>query len=192
MAKLDYKKMSEDILANVGGSENLANVNHCATRLRLKLKDPEKANKAELKKLDGVLGVEVAGEETQIIVGQIIEDLFYAFEEVSGVKGGVIDENLDPNLGKKTPLALFLSFLQLMAGIMSPIIPTLIIAGFFSLILTLGTQFFGLDSTTSTYTILHNISQAPFYFLPIMCAYTSAKKFNVEPPMAMLWLYEIT
>ncbi len=186
MAKLDYKKMSEDILANVGGSENLANVNHCATRLRLKLKDPEKANKAELKKLDGVLGVEVAGEETQIIVGQIIEDLFYAFEEVSGVKGGVIDENLDPNLGKKTPLALFLSFLQLMAGIMSPIIPTLIIAGFFSLILTLGTQFFGLDSTTSTYTILHNISQAPFYFLPIMCAYTSAKKFNVEPPMAML------
>jgi len=188
MAKLDYKTMSKDILANVGGSDNLANVNHCATRLRLKLKDPGKANKAELKKIDGVLGVEVAGEETQIIVGQIIEDLFFAFEEESGVKGGVIDENLDPNLGneKKTPLTLFLSFLQLMAGIMSPVIPTLIIAGFFSLILTLGTSFFGLDSTTSTYTILYNISQAPFYFLPIMCAYTSAKKFNVEPPMAML------
>lgn len=188
MAKLDYKKMSQDILANVGGSDNLANVNHCATRLRLKLKDPSKANKTELKKIDGVLGVEVAGEENQIIVGQIIEDLFFAFEEVSGVKGGVVDENLDPNLTneKKSPLTLFLSFLQLMAGIMSPVIPTLIIAGFFSLILTLGTSFFGLDPTTSTYTILYNISQAPFYFLPIMCAYTSAKKFNVEPPMAML------
>ncbi len=188
MAKLDYKAMSQSILDNVGGTENLANVNHCATRLRLKLKDPEKANKAELKKLDGVLGVEVAGEETQIIVGQIIEDLFFAFEKVSGVKGGVVDENLDPGLsnGNKSPLALFLGFLQLMAGIMSPVIPTLIIAGFFSLILTLGTTFFGLDSTTSTYTILFNISQAPFYFLPIMVAYTSAKKFNVEPPMAML------
>lgn len=76
----------------------------------------------------------------------------------------MIDENLDPNLGKKTPMALFLGFLQLMAGIMSPVIPTLIIAGFFSLILTLGTSFFGLDNTTSTYTILYNISQAPFYF----------------------------
>ena len=162
MAKLDYKAMSQSILDNVGGTENLANVNHCATRLRLKLKDPEKANKAELKKLDGVLGVEVAGEETQIIVGQIIEDLFFAFEKVSGVKGGVVDENLDPGLsnGNKSPLALFLGFLQLMAGIMSPVIPTLIIAGFFSLILTLGTTFFGLDSTTSTYTILFNISQA--------------------------------
>lgn len=73
-----------------------------------------------------------------------------------------------------------------MAGIMSPVISTLIIAGFFSLILTLGTSFFGLDATTSTYAILYNISQAPFYFLPIMCAYTSARKFNVEPPMAML------
>jgi len=187
MAKLDYKEMSKDILANVGGPENLANVNHCATRLRLKLKDPEKADKGELKKINGVLGVEVAGAETQIIVGQIIEDLFFAFEEVSGVKGGVIDENLDPDLGgKKSPVTLFLSFLQLMAGIMSPVIPTLIIAGFFSLILTLGTSFCGLDSTTSTYAILYNISQAPFYFLPVMCAYTSAKKFNVEPPMAML------
>ena len=38
MAKLDYKAMSKDILEYVGGSENLANVNHCATRLRLKLK----------------------------------------------------------------------------------------------------------------------------------------------------------
>lgn len=186
MAKLDYKAMSKDILEYVGGSENLANVNHCATRLRLKLKNSEVVNKTELQKINGVLGVEVAGDETQIIVGQIIEDLFFAFEEASGVKGGVIDENLDPELEKKTPLTLFLSFLQLMAGIMSPVIPTLIIAGFFSLILTLGTSFFGLDTTTSTYTILYNISQAPFYFLPIMCAYTSARKFNVEPPMAML------
>ena len=38
MAKLDYKAMSQSILDNVGGTENLANVNHCATRLRLKLK----------------------------------------------------------------------------------------------------------------------------------------------------------
>ena len=187
MAKYDYQQMSKTILENVGGVENISNINHCATRLRLKLKDTEKANKAEIKKIDGVIGVELRGQELQVIVGQIIEDLFFAFEKEAGMKGGVIDENLDPELTvKKTPLGLFTSFLQLMAGIMSPVIPTLIIAGFFSLILTLGTTFFGLDSTTSTYTILYNISQAPFYFLPVMCAYTSAKKFNVEPPMAML------
>lgn len=101
MAKLDYKAMSEDILEYIGGKENLTNVNHCATRLRLKLKNTEVVNKIELQKINGVLGVEIAGEETQIIVGQIIEDLFFAFEEVSGVKGGVIDENLDPELKKK-------------------------------------------------------------------------------------------
>lgn len=188
MAKLDYKKMSQDILANVGGVENLLNINHCATRLRLKVKDASKINKAQINKIDGVLGVEVAGAETQIIVGQIIEDLFFAFEDETGMKGGVIDENLDPDLEpqKKNLFTMFVGFLQMMAGIMSPVIPTLIIAGFFSLILTLGTTLFGLDTTTSTYTILYNISQAPFYFLPMMVAYTSAKKFNVEPPMAML------
>lgn len=187
MAKTDFKKMSQDILANVGGVSNLANISHCATRLRLRLKDASLANVAELKKVDKVLGVEVAGDETQLIVGQIIEDLFFAFEKETGMKGGVVVENLDPELkGSKSPLAMFMSFLQMMAGIMAPVIPTLIIAGFFSLILTLGSQFFGLDTTTSTYTILYNISQAPFYFLPMFVAYTSAKKFNVEVPMALL------
>ena len=115
MAKLDYEKMSHDILDNVGGIENISNINHCATRLRLKLKDSTKVNRQEIKKLNGVIGVEVAGEEIQIIVGQIIEDLFFAFEKVTGMKGGVIDENLDPEIsGKKTPLSLFTSFLYLL------------------------------------------------------------------------------
>lgn len=192
MAKTDYNAMAKQILDHVGGVENIAHVNLCATRLRLKVKDPEKVDKAELKKIDKVLGVELRGEETQVIVGQIIEDLFFAFEKLTGIKGGVVNENLDPSLAKaethtkKTPYTVFVSFLQMMAGIMTPIIPTLIIAGFFSLILTLGTTLFGLSTDTSTYQILYNISQAPFYFLPIMVAYTSAKRFGVEVPMAML------
>ncbi|MCF0111286.1 MAG: PTS transporter subunit EIIB, partial [Erysipelotrichaceae bacterium] len=162
MAKFDFKQMSQVILDAVGGVNNITNVNHCATRLRLKLKDTAVVDKAAIKALDGVFGVEVAGQEIQVIVGQIIEDLFFAFEALTGMKGGVVDENLDPELkGKKSVLGTFVSFLQLMAGIMSPVIPTLIIAGFFSLILTLG-SFVGMDSTTTTYQMLYNISQAPF------------------------------
>ncbi|MBQ9327010.1 MAG: PTS transporter subunit EIIC [Solobacterium sp.] len=189
MAKQDFKQMSEEILQDIGGMENLLKINHCATRLRLNVRDMSKVDKAAIKKLQGVFGVEeAAGNELQVIVGQVIEDLFNAFEKVTGLKGGVVDEVLDKDLVKQKKGAgqLFLSYLQMMAGIMAPVIPTLIIAGFMSLVLTLGTQFFGLDTTSSTYTILNNISQAPFYFLPMMVAYTSARKFEVEPPLALL------
>lgn len=41
---MDYKAMAKSILENIGGSENVANMTHCATRLRLTLKDTSKAD----------------------------------------------------------------------------------------------------------------------------------------------------
>ena len=43
----------------------------------------------------------------------------------------------------------------------------------------------------SIYVILNNLAQSVFYFLPVFVAFTSAKKFNTEPVLAMLlacWL----
>lgn len=184
MAKQDFKQMSQEILANIGGKENLTSVNHCATRLRLGLKDTSKVNKAKLQKIDGVLGVEVMDTQMQVIVGQTIEDLYFAFEKETGMSGAVAEEGKEKK--KRTVLSVFVDFLQMMAKIMSPVIPALICAGFFSLILTIATMFFGVQTTDSTYIILHSLGQAAFYFLPLMVAYTSAKNFDVEVPLALL------
>ena len=120
MAKFDFKKMANDVLEDVGGIENITKINHCATRLRINVKDMNKVDKAAIKKIDGVFGCEEApGNEIQVIVGQIIEDLFFAFEKKTGIKGGVVDEVLDKDLvgGKKSIGQLFLGYLQMMAGI---------------------------------------------------------------------------
>ena len=77
----NFKQMASDILINVGGKDNLANINHCATRLRLVVKDTNKVDKKALGKIKGVLGVEVMdGGSVQVIVGQIIESLYQEFE----------------------------------------------------------------------------------------------------------------
>lgn len=47
----DYKALAETILELVGGEENVTSVGHCATRLRLVLKDEAKAKTAELKSI---------------------------------------------------------------------------------------------------------------------------------------------
>lgn len=45
------KQVAESILALVGGKENILSVEHCATRLRLVLKDATRFKKMRLKKL---------------------------------------------------------------------------------------------------------------------------------------------
>ncbi|MDR1794051.1 MAG: PTS glucose transporter subunit IIA [Erysipelotrichaceae bacterium] len=78
-----------------------------------------------------------------------------------------------------------------MAGIMSPVIPSLIAAGFLTCLLLLLNLVFKLETTNSTYIILNNLAQSVFYFLPVFVAYTSARKFDTEPVLAMLlacWL----
>ena len=56
---MDYQKISEDILKNIGGEENIELVDYCATRLRFKLKDIKKADRDSLEKIKGVMGLPI-------------------------------------------------------------------------------------------------------------------------------------
>ena len=133
MAKVDIPTLASQIVEGLGGKENLAQINHCATRLRVVVNDPAKLNTEGLKKTKGVLGVEVSGDQVQVIVGQIIEDLFLAVEK----KTGTTSKAAAGPKKKKTVMQVFSDFLLMMAGIMSPIIPALITAGFLSTLLTI-------------------------------------------------------
>jgi len=184
--QLDYDSMASKIVAALGGKGNLSNVNHCATRLRVVVKDTSKVDQKALSKIDGVLGVEVRDENVQVIVGQIIEDLFISVNKIAGQVGDATAEGEK----KKTVVQHFASFLMMMAGVMSPVIPALIAAGFITCLLLL-LNLFGLPKDNSTYVILNNLAQTVFYFLPVYVAYTSAKKFDTEPVLAMVlacWL----
>ena len=61
MPSVDYRSLAGDILQQVGGEENITSAAHCATRLRLKLRDESKANKAAIENLPGVITVMQAG-----------------------------------------------------------------------------------------------------------------------------------
>ena len=54
--KLNFNQMATQIIENLGGKDNLSNVNHCATRLRIVLKDDKKVNIKEIEEVDLVKG----------------------------------------------------------------------------------------------------------------------------------------
>ena len=185
ITKAEMPALAEQIVKCLGGKENVARINHCATRLRVNPVDMEKVDKDGLKRLHGVIGIDSSKAELQIIVGAIIEDLYLEVEKITGNGGGAVAD--DVPFWKKRPSEIFSSFLLLMAGCLSPVIPALIASGLLATVLTIMTLVLHVDaSTSSTYSILYNLSQTVFYFMPVLVAYTSAKKFGTEPVLAMV------
>lgn len=93
---VDNKQIATDVLELVGGAENVSVATNCMTRLRLTLKDNNKADVEKIKKVKGVLGCQFAGSQLQVIIGQNVPKVLAEFVAMSGVKqGAAVDENLD-------------------------------------------------------------------------------------------------
>ena len=101
MAKKDYTELAKDIVAHVGGKDNVVNVRHCVTRLRFVLKDESKADDDYLKQRDGVVTVVKAGGQYQVVIGNHVPDVYASVLEtgVSGVGSLDVDEGVDVEKG---------------------------------------------------------------------------------------------
>ncbi len=80
--------IAEGILEHIGGKENIRQLAHCMTRVRLKLKDQNKVNIDQLKKVDGVMGV-IDDETLQIVVGPgTVNKVSDVLSNMTGLKVG--------------------------------------------------------------------------------------------------------
>ena len=75
---LDYTKVAQNIIANIGGKENIISVRHCITRVRFKLKDESKADDNVVKNLEGVISVVHGGGEYMTVIGDAVIDVYDA------------------------------------------------------------------------------------------------------------------
>lgn len=88
----NYKQISENILHNIGGKENVVSAAHCATRLRLVLKDDEKIKFKELKK-PAVKGSFNTSGQFQVILGSgVVDEVYKEFINLANIKEGSKDE----------------------------------------------------------------------------------------------------
>ncbi|HWR61339.1 MAG TPA: PTS transporter subunit EIIB, partial [Clostridia bacterium] len=131
MAGLKIGEISLSILEKVGGKENIAAVTHCATRLRLTLKDPDKALKEQIKKTEGVLGLVEQSGQLQIIFGPgTVGKVAAEFGKLAGISIDVEDEVKVRKEALKaknnTPFKLFLKHIS---NIFIPLIPAFVGCG---------------------------------------------------------------
>lgn len=169
---LDYVKTSQAIADGVGGVDNIASATHCMTRLRLVLKDDSKANDAAVEKIKGVKSVIKQGGQYQVVIGNEVSNLFKEFKKLGNFGE---DSGSAPQQAQGNPVQRLFGFVS---GCMTPLLPAMLGCGMMKVVLTLLTTFAGLDSTTSTYTLIFAFADAFFTFLPIFLGVTIAKKMG--------------
>jgi PTS system beta-glucosides-specific IIC component len=175
MAAVDYRSLAAGILQEVGGEANIASATHCATRLRLKLRDDSKADKAAVEKLPGVITVMKAGGQFQVVVGDNVPNVYAELSRITKLTGEDAPEASDAPKG-----SLLSRFIELISSIFSPILWPLAGAGLFKAFMTLATQLGWLDPESQTHTILNAASDSIFYFLPLFLAVTAARRFKTH------------
>lgn len=74
------------ILIKIIGEDNIISITHCATRLRVMVKDREIINDKKVEKVDEVKGVFFTSGQYQIILGTGIVNKVYAEVEKMGLK----------------------------------------------------------------------------------------------------------
>lgn len=186
---VDNKKIAQEVLAAVGGKDNVTSATHCMTRLRLNLKDMGLPNDEAIKKINGVVGVVQAGGQFQIIIGQNVPKVYAEFCALTGLAAQeAIQEDLDGPKEKLTLKKVGSNILDYLSGSMAMLIPAMIgTAMFKTLQVVAGPDMLGLVSADSSFyllcTILYN---AFFYFIPVFLGYSAAKKLGCSQLLGML------
>lgn len=174
---MSYEVLAKEIIEKVGGASNVSAVAHCMTRLRFNLKDDSKVNLETVKAIDGVVGAVNKGGQFQVIIGTHVSKVFDAIQAV-----GNFDQSSSDEPEEKKSVAS--QILDAIAGTFSPIIPAIAGSGMIKALLAVLTTFNWLSTDSQTYYILNFVSDATFYFLPFLLAFSASKKFKCSPYVA--------
>ncbi|WP_342562958.1 beta-glucoside-specific PTS transporter subunit IIABC [Paenibacillus sp. FSL R7-0345] len=188
---MDQQKLAKEILKLVGGEDNIQDYTHCMTRLRFNLRDNGAADRAKLKELPGVMDVNINGGQFQVIIGNDVSKVYGELSKIAKNNAGSTRENAEhqgnnkgQKLGIKGSIGKF--FADILPGIFNPLVPAIAGAGMIKALLAVIVMFNATAANTDLYKILNIISDAVFYFLPMLLAFSSAKKFNVNPYLAVV------
>lgn len=174
---MNHLQTALDIIAQVGGAENIEHLEHCSTRLRLSLYDNGKVNERELAKIDGVLGVRV-NVQCQVIIGHEVVQVYEAARSLIGTpQANASAQTVKPHRGAQ--------IVDFVISVFQPLVPAIAGGGVLKSLLLLLDVLGWLSRDSSTYKVLDNIGSAPLYFLPILVAITTATKLKVNVLVAV-------
>ncbi|MFB4213202.1 sucrose-specific PTS transporter subunit IIBC [Shouchella sp. JSM 1781072] len=185
------RKIAEEIIAAVGGSDNIKSIAHCATRLRVMVYDEEKIEKEKVEDIDKVKGAYFNSGQYQIILGTGTVNQIYEQIEKIGVTGSSKE---DQKQETKNQGNWFQRMIRTFGDVFVPIIPVLVATGLFMGLrgLLMQEQILSLVGLTPE-TIPDNfllfteiLTDTAFAFLPALIAWSAFRVFGGSPNIGIV------
>jgi len=178
---MNEKDLGKEILEAVGGEANIISLVHCATRLRFKLKNRDRVDKAQVENITGVISVVEGGGQFQIVIGNTVSDVYKAIGALTDLTK---ESNQEDNEEKGGGSAIS-RLIDVVTAIFTPALGALAGSGILKGLLMILTSAGWLSIDSGTYQILFAASDSIMYFLPMILAYSAAKKFGSNPALAI-------
>lgn len=174
---MKHEKLVNGILSNIGGSENINGLTHCATRLRFQVKGTKKVNLENLSKLEGAIDAIKGQDEIQIIIGP---DVPFVYKDVMSVIK--LDEKQSDDSSEKTEKqSIGKQILGFISGTLTPLIPAIVGCGMLKAIVLILDNFGLIQPESGAYAVLSAAGNAVFYFFPVFIGFTASKKLGANP-----------
>lgn len=121
-----YQADAKQLLADIGGKENVAAVTHCATRMRFVLNDQSKANEKAIEEIPSVKGMFTNAGQFQVIIGNDVADFYNDFSAISGIEGVSKEQS---KVAAKQNQNIVQRIIGVLAEIFTPLLPAIIVGG---------------------------------------------------------------
>ena len=188
---MDHKSAAERVLQDVGGADNIRAAAHCATRLRLVLKNQDSVDQSAIDNDEDLKGSFLNAGQFQIIVGP--GDVNEVFKHMVALGAPEVSKDdlksIDANQGN-----IFSRFIKTIADILIPLIPVLVGGGMLMALdnVLRAKNIFGPQPLIEMYPawegfadIVNLLSAAPFAFLPVLVGYSATKVFGGNPYLGL-------
>lgn len=182
-----YEKIAEELTQLSGGKDNIQGIAHCATRLRIVLKDNDLADLKAMEDVDLAKGVFVAGDQVQIIFGAgLVNDVYEVIASYNNMQGMSLGDLKTVANQKMNPLQRIIKALSdVFVDIMPGILAAALLTGLSGVLGNL--DFVHNNATLNGINTLINISSgAIFGFLPLAVAYSACKRFGGRPILGIV------
>ena len=174
-----YQKISKEVLENIGGSENIQGAAHCATRLRIVLKDLSLAKTDKLENIDLVKGCFVAGSQLQLIFGAgTVNEVYKVFAKEAKLENMSLSDVKDIANNKENPLQ---KVIKALSDVFVEIIPAILAAAILLGVTGFLANFEAVKTNQTLYAInrLSNLASVGiFTVLPMVVVYSATKRFG--------------
>ena len=188
---MDHKSVAQRVLKDVGGAGNIVAAAHCATRLRLVLKNQDKVDQAAIDNDEDLKGSFLNAGQFQIIVGPGDVNEVHKHMIAAGAPEASKDD-LKSIAAKQSNI--FSRFIKTIADIFVPLIPVMVGGGMLMALYSVLTSkdIFGPESFIAMHPewadfadIVNLLSAAPFAFLPVLVGFSATKVFGGNPYLGM-------